>query len=152
MKKLTPLEARPFRSNSPTSNRVSRLPRKTHQQRELLTGLRARFKLWLSTKDVEGAFGDGKWRLLKSIDAEGSLKAASESLRISYRKAWGDLKKAQDALNITLVEKHRGGISGGRTAVTRQGKKWVRAYTKFRADIEKAVDKAYEKHLKELVK
>ena len=61
--------------------------------------LRARFKLWLSTKDVEGVFGDGKWRLLKSIDAEGSLKAASESLRISYRKAWGDLKKAQDALD-----------------------------------------------------
>ena len=66
--------------------------------------LRARFKLWLSTKDVEGVFGDGKWRLLKSIDAEGSLKAASESLRISYRKAWGDLKKAQDALDIVLVE------------------------------------------------
>ncbi|MBA7699502.1 hypothetical protein ES703_108199 [subsurface metagenome] len=152
MKKLTPLEARPVRSNSPTSNRVSRLPHKTHQQRELLTGLRARFKLWLSTKDVEGVFGDGKWRLLKSIDAEGSLKAASESLRISYRKAWGDLKKAQDALSIALVEKQRGGSMGGRTTVTSQGKKWVRAYARFRGDIEKAVEKAYERHIKELVK
>jgi molybdate transport repressor ModE-like protein len=62
------------------------------------------------------------------------------------------LKKAQDALNINLVEKHRGGISGGRTALTSLGKKWVGAYTKFRADIEQAVDKAYEKHFKELVK
>jgi len=152
MKKLTPLEARPFGSNSPTSNRVSRLPRKTHQQRELLTGLRARFKLWLSTKDAEGVFGDGKWRLLKSIDTEGSLKAASQSLRISYRKAWGDLKKAQQCLNVTLVEKQRGGIQGGRTALTEQGKKWVNAYTKFRSDIEKAVEKAYKKHIKELAK
>ncbi|MBA7481317.1 hypothetical protein ES707_16787 [subsurface metagenome] len=139
MKKLTLLE-------------VSRQPRKTRQQRELLTGLKARFKLWLSTKDVEGVFGDGKWRLLKSIDGEGSLKAASESLRISYRKAWGDLKKAEDALSIALVEKQRGGNMGGRTAVTSQGKKWVRAYTRFRGDVEKAVEKAYERHIKELVK
>ena len=139
MKKLTPLE-------------VSCRPRKPRQQRELLTGLRARFKLWLSTKDVEGVFGDGKWRLLKAIDAEKSLKAASESLHISYRKAWGDLKKAQDALHITLVEKQRGGSMGGRTALTGQGKRWVGAYTRFRSDIEKAVEKAYEKHIKELIK
>ena len=114
--------------------------------------MKVRLKIWLSSKDVEGIFGDGKWRLLKAIETEGSLQAASRKLRISYRKAWGDLKKAQDALNITLVEKYRGGISGGRTALTSLGKKWVRAYTKFHADIEKAVDKAYEKHLKELVK
>ena len=114
--------------------------------------LRARFKLWLNMKNAEGVFGDGKWRLLKTIDTKGSLQAASQKLGISYRKAWGDLKKAQDALNITLVEKHRGGVSGGRTTLTSLGKKWVRAYTKFHADIEKAVDKAYEKHLKELVK
>jgi len=138
MKKMTPLEK-------------SRQARKSRQQRELLTGLRARFKLWLSTKDVEGVFGDGKWRLLKAIDAEGSLKAASESLRISYRKAWGDLKKAQDALSTALVEKQRGGSMGGRTALTDEGKKWVKAYARFRGDVEKAVEKAYEKHIKEIV-
>ncbi|MFC1737639.1 winged helix-turn-helix domain-containing protein [Planctomycetota bacterium] len=114
--------------------------------------LRARFKLWLSTKDVEGVFGDGKWQLLKAIEAEGSLKAACETLGISYRKAWGDLKKAEDCLNIALVKKQRGGSMGGGTALTGQGKKWVEAYAKFRGDIEKAVEKAYEKHIKELVK
>lgn len=114
--------------------------------------LRARFKLWLSTRDIEGVFGDGKWRLFKAIENTGSLKAASESLRISYRKAWGDLKKAQDALNITLVEKQRGGILGGQTALTEQGKTWLKAYTRFRDDIEKAVEKAYEKHIKVLLK
>lgn len=114
--------------------------------------LSTRFKLWLSSEDVEGVFGDGKWRLLKSIDAEGSLRAASQSLHISYRKAWGDLKKAQQCLNIPLVEKQRGGVLGGRTALTEQGKKWVDAYTRFRNDIEKVTEKAYEKHIKELVK
>ncbi len=113
--------------------------------------LRTRFKLWLSTERDAGVFGDGKWRLLKSIDTEGSLRAASQSLHISYRKAWGDLKKAQQCLNVTLVEKQRGGIEGGRTALTEQGKQWLTAYTSFRNDIEKAAKKAYQKHIKELV-
>ena len=113
--------------------------------------IRARCKLWLNSKDVEGVFGDGKWRLLEAIGRTGSLSAASESLRISYRKAWGDLKKAQDALNIPLVEKQRGGKKGGRTILTSEGKQWVKAYSKFRADVDKAVEKSYEKHIRELV-
>ncbi|MHC4286540.1 MAG: winged helix-turn-helix domain-containing protein [Planctomycetota bacterium] len=111
-----------------------------------------KFKLWLSTEDAEGVFGDGKWRLLKKIDAKGSLRAASQSLHISYRKAWGDLKKTQQYLDVPLVEKQRGGIQGGETTLTEQGKKWVTAYTGFRTDIERAIEKAYEKHIKELVK
>lgn len=114
--------------------------------------LRARFKLWLSSEDAEGAFGDGKWRLLKAIDDEGSLNAASSKLSISYRKAWGDLKKAQEALGVSLVEKQRGGKLGGKTTLTSQGEKWVKAYTKFRSDIEKQVAEAYKKHIVGLIK
>ncbi|UCG56051.1 MAG: LysR family transcriptional regulator [Phycisphaerales bacterium] len=113
--------------------------------------LRAKFKLWLNSRHVEGAFGDGKWRLLKAIDGENSLKVASETLGISYRKAWGDLKKAQEALNVTLVEKQRGGRLGGQTVLTEHGKKWVKAYARFRGDVEKAVDKAYERHIGGLI-
>ena len=112
--------------------------------------VRARFKLWLSSKDAEGVFGDGKWRLLKAIETEGSLTGACELLGISYRKAWGDLKKAEECLNTALLVKQRGGNMGGHTTLTEQGKKWVKAYTRFRHDVEKAVEKAYGKHLKEL--
>ena len=139
MKKLTPLE-------------VSHQPHKTRQQRELLTGLRARFKLWLSTETTEGVFGDGKWRLLEAIEAKGSLSAASKCLHISYRKAWGDLKKAEKYLRTALLDKQRGGSFGGRSALTAEGKKWVKAYAKFRSDIERAVEKSYQKHIRELVK
>jgi molybdate transport system regulatory protein len=114
--------------------------------------LKTKFKLWLSSEEAEGVFGDGKWRMLKSIDTEGSLRAASQSLHISYRKAWGDLRKAEQCLNVPLVEKRRGGIQGGQTALTEQGKKWVKAYTGFRTDIERAIEKAYERHIKELLK
>lgn len=114
--------------------------------------LQPKFKLWLSSKEVEGAFGDGKWRLLRAIESEGSLRAASQLLRISYRKAWGDLNKAQAAMGVALVEKKRGGRMGGQTALTGEGKKWLGAYGTFRSDIEKAVDKAFKRHFKGLVK
>lgn len=114
--------------------------------------LRVRFKLWLSTKNIEGVFGDGKWRLLRAIDSEGSLNAASKALRISYRKAWGDLSKAEACLNVTLLERHRGGSMGGQTCLTEQGKEWVKAYAKFRGEIEKAAEKAFKKHMEKLIK
>jgi molybdate transport system regulatory protein len=114
--------------------------------------LTVRFKLWLNARDAEGVFGDGKWRLLKAIDTEGSLKAASEVLHISYRKAWGDLKKAEDALETALVEKQRGGSIGGQTRLTDQGRKWVGAYAKFRSDIEKVTEKAYQKYIERLLR
>jgi molybdate transport system regulatory protein len=114
--------------------------------------LRPRFKLWLSSSEVEGVFGDGKWRLLRAIEREGSLRAACESLNISYRKAWGDVKKAQEGLGVALVRKERGGRTGGQTALTAEGQRWVRAYTRFRRDIEKTVARAYQKYFVELPK
>ena len=113
--------------------------------------LNARFKLWLSTKNIQGVFGDGKWRLLKAIDNKGSLRAASEYLHISYRKAWGDLKKAEESLGINLVEKRRGGQAGGKTTLSEEGKRWIKEYERFRSDIEKAVEKSYVKYIKGLV-
>ncbi len=112
--------------------------------------LRPRFKLWLSSSEVEGVFGDGKWRLLRAIQRKGSLRAACESLNISYRKAWGDMKKAQDGLGVALVKKERGGRTGGQTTLTDEGKKWVRKYGKFRREIEKAVQTACTEYVEEV--
>jgi molybdate transport system regulatory protein len=108
--------------------------------------LKPKFKLWLSSADVEGLFGDGKYRLLKSIEVKESLRAASKSLHISYRKAWGDLKKAQDAMGIALVERQRGGSDGGRTVLTEHGRQWLEAYSHFRRDVEVAVEKSFAKY------
>jgi molybdate transport system regulatory protein len=108
------------------------------------TGLKPRFKLWLSSGDAEGAFGDGKWRLLRAIEREGSLRVAAHLLGISYRKAWGDIKKAEESLGMALVEKRHGGRDGGSTRLTSAGKEWLALYTRFRTKVEKSVKKAHE--------
>lgn len=110
-----------------------------------------KFKLWLSTDDAEGVFGDGKWRLLKEIEQRGSLKAAAAAFGMSYRTAWGDLKKAEKYLGVALVTRYRGGSAGGGTTVTRHGQKWLAAYARFRRDVETAVRKAYAKRIRTVV-
>jgi len=114
--------------------------------------LEPKFKLWLNCGHEEGAFGDGKWRLLGAVEKERSLRAASDVLGISYRKAWGDLKKAERVLGVRLVEKQRGGRAGGQTALTPEGKKWVAAYARLREDLERTVQGAYRQHIRKLLR
>lgn len=101
------------------------------------------FKLWLSGKDPNEVFGGGKWRLLEAIQREGSLRAAADALGISYRKAWGDLRKAEEALGVTFLERRRGGNDGGETLLTETGRKWLKEYGRFYGQVAKAVDKAF---------
>ena len=102
-----------------------------------------RFKLWISSSEAEGVFGDGKCRLLAAIEREGSLRAASESLGVSYRKAWGDLRKAERSLGVTFLDRRRGGSGGGQTT----GRRWLAAYMRFRREIRHAIAKAYDTHM-----
>ncbi len=113
--------------------------------------LAPRMKLWLSTSKGEGVFGDGKWRLLQAIERESSLKAAAESLHISYRKAWGDLKKAEEGLGLKFIEKHRGGDHGGETVLTDEGKRWLSAYSRFHSELHRALEMIFRNNIAALL-
>ena len=110
-------------------------------------GLKPRLKLWLSSEKSDSSFCDGKWRLLEAIEKTESLKSTCDELGISYRKAWGNLKDAEDCLDLNLVNKSRGGKTHGHSNLTEQGKAWVEAYSKFHHEVESAVETAYKKYL-----
>ena len=80
-----------------------------------------RYKLWLSAVSGEGIIGEGQYQLLREIEKKGSLKAAAECLGTSYRKAWGDIKNAEELLGYDLTEKVRGGIDA---AIYRARHEW----------------------------
>jgi molybdate transport repressor ModE-like protein len=87
---------------------------------------------------------------LRAIQDTGSLKAATERLGISYRKAWGDLSKAERTLGIAFLEKRRGGRTGGETRLTETGRRWMTEYGRFQAKVEKTVDAAFQTWLKRI--
>lgn len=60
--------------------------------------------------------------LLKLIDVYGSLFLASKVLGISYSRAWERVNKIEHALGIKIVKRRRGGVRGGGTSLTPEGK------------------------------
>ncbi len=59
-------------------------------------------KIWLETENTP-LLGQGTVDLLQRVKEMGSLKKAAESLGMSYRGAWGRLKRIEEALGFPLL-------------------------------------------------
>ena len=112
--------------------------------------LKPKMKIWLSISD-DVNFGDGRCLLLEAIKDNLSLKKAAEKLNMSYRKAWGDLKKTEDLLGIKLIEKQRGGATGGETRLTEYGELWLSSFQKLRSDVDAELEKAFQHHFARII-
>jgi molybdate transport system regulatory protein len=104
-------------------------------------------KLFLTGGGSEGVFGDGKWRLLESVNEEGSIRKAAEKLGRGYRKAWGDIKRTESALGRRIVRKTRGGPSGGTTELTEFGRELLERWRSYRDTVNSGMKDAYADHL-----
>ncbi len=83
------------------------------------------FKVWMET-DEGYAFGPGVYSILREIRRTGTLREAASSLGMSYRFAWGMVRKAEERLGAPLVESHKGGSAGGGGArLTSLGEQFV---------------------------
>jgi molybdate transport system regulatory protein len=80
-----------------------------------------KFKVWLET-DERYVFGPGVYNLLKQIKETGKLSYAARNLEMSYRHAWGLIKKAEGTLGEPLLSTRKGGkAGGGGTELTKLG-------------------------------
>ncbi|MEA2106423.1 MAG: winged helix-turn-helix domain-containing protein [Bacteroidales bacterium] len=98
-----------------------------------------KFKVWLENTHGESILGNGKFELIDFIDQYGSLKVAADKLEVSYRKAWGMLREAEEKLGFSLVEKQRGGQHGGRSVLTDEGKILIEAYKELLVEFDEAI-------------
>lgn len=101
-----------------------------------------RLNIWIED-DGELLFGSGRAQLLLNIREYGSLKKAAEVMGISYRAAWGKLKKTEEVLGEPLVEKYGGNRAG--YSLSPLGERLMAAYAQWFNDVERfAVDRAEE--------
>lgn len=107
--------------------------------------MRPRVKLFLSSEKIEGIFGGGKWQLLDAIRRKGSIYKAAESLGRSYRKAWGDIKRAEEGLGQPLVTKVRGGKNGGGTLLTDFALSLLDVWDAYHTEVERAAKQFFER-------
>ncbi len=92
-----------------------------------------RLHLWFE-KDDGMILGLGRAKLLSLVAETGSLNKAAQAMGMSYRAAWGRIKKTEEVLGEPLLEKE-----GGRKGFTlnEKGKKLVQTFQELHADIEK---------------
>jgi molybdate transport system regulatory protein len=89
------------------------------------------FKLWLETEDGY-VFGPGVYNLLIAIDRTGTLKEASQQLSMSYRYAWGLIKKAEETLGEPLIDASKGGrLGGGSSTITETGARYIKDFERI---------------------
>jgi molybdate transport system regulatory protein len=104
-----------------------------------------KYRFWLTTTTESEILGEQLLRLLKDIESLGSISAAALKNDISYRKAWGDIKNAEESLTFAIVEKKRGGKEGGITTLTPDGKHLLTAFEELTAEFDKSVHNIVKK-------
>lgn len=67
-----------------------------------------RIHLWIESEKGM-VLGPGRSRLIENIEKYGSLQTAAKKMGISYRAAWGRIKKTEEVLGYKLLEKNPGG-------------------------------------------
>lgn len=100
--------------------------------------LTPKLKLWLE-KDEEPIAGEGRIKLLRAIEKKGSLNKAAKSMDMSYRHAWGLIKKIEERVGFKIVSSVKGGEGGGGTRPTEKGQKLVNKYKWMNEALEKTV-------------
>lgn len=77
-------------------------------------------------------FGEGPCRLLRGVEATGSLRAAAIQMGMAYTKALKLLQNAENALGYPLTTRTSGGRDGGGSRLTPEGEEWLKRYEAYR--------------------
>ena len=104
--------------------------------------LKPNYKLWFEI-DGEYIFGPGACAILQAVHEEGTITKGAQKLGMSYRYAWGVIKKIEKKLGIRIVETYKGGtIGGGGAKVTEYGLQLIKAFNSLNGEFEEVLKSA----------
>jgi molybdate transport system regulatory protein len=106
-----------------------------------------RAKFWIENKE-EVVLGGGKTALLLAVDRLGSIQRAADEFGMSYRHAWGVIKKIEHRAGFKLVETKLGGKEGGGARLTPKGKAFVETTDGIFKDLQTIVGKRFQQKLR----
>jgi molybdate transport repressor ModE-like protein len=81
-------------------------------EKDAFSKLKPSWKLWLEYNG-DYVFGPGAYAILKNIQEKGTITEGAKALGMSYRYAWGVVKKIEQTLGVKLLETFKGGTEGG---------------------------------------
>jgi molybdate transport system regulatory protein len=104
--------------------------------------IQVRSKVWLEDKG-RPVLGPGRVELLQCIGEEGSISQAARILKLTYRKAWGQIKAMEQQLGLPLVQKQTGGAGGGGARLTPEAREILFDYVRLAQGIGEEVDRRF---------
>ena len=87
--------------------------------------------------------GGGKTALLLAVDRLGSIQHAAEEFGMSYRHAWGVIKKIEQRAGFRIVDTKLGGKEAG-ARLTAKGKTLVKTTDSLLIDLQSVVMKRFK--------
>ena len=103
-------------------------------------------KFWIENKG-EVVLGVGKAALLLAVDRLGSIQGAAEEFGMSYRHAWGAIKRIERRAGLKILDIRLGGRDGG-TQLTTKGKVFVQTTDALFKDLQTLVGKRFRQKSK----
>ena len=89
-------------------------------------------RVYLLDDENHKFFGEGPYRLLRTVEETGSLRAAALSMDMAYTKALKILRHAEQAVGSSLTTRYAGGRDGGGSRLTPEGKELLARYEAYR--------------------
>ncbi len=108
-----------------------------------------RSKTWLENERGK-IFGDGPCELLEKVERTGSLRKAAADMKMSYRQAWDLIKMLEENLGFPLLERQVGGMYGGGSSLTDEGRKLMLRYREFRQETNKSMQVLFDRYFRGL--
>jgi molybdate transport system regulatory protein len=100
-------------------------------------------KFWIENRG-EVVLGGGKTSLLLAVDRLGSIQRAADEFGMSYRHAWGAIKKIEQRAGFKIVDTKLGGKGGGGAQLTPRGKEFVGKVDSFLKDLHTIVENRFK--------
>lgn len=100
-------------------------------------------KFWVENKG-EVVLGSGKAALLHAVHENGSIQKAAEEFGMSYRHAWGIIKKMEQRAGFKLINAQAGGGEGKGAQLTARGKDFLEKFTLFEETLRRVTTEKFK--------
>lgn len=105
-----------------------------------MDGLKLRSRQWIVNQKGEMVMGEGRKRILETIEETGSINQAAKRLKMSYKGVWSKIKATETHLDARLVraEGKRGSY------VTEEGKQLLEKYRRLKEECLREDDRIFK--------
>lgn len=106
--------------------------------------MNVKLKIYFTDKNDKQFMGIGVYWLLIGIKKYGSIRKASEEMRLSYVKALGMLNNLESCLNKKVVLRRRGGDAREGTTLTETGENLVKQYDAYQEKVKSFAEEEFK--------